>query len=49
MKHGQVLGIDSLTYAPLGYPSNGGWFAPYLNAACAKVLSCPDGSISSST
>jgi S1-C subfamily serine protease len=46
---GQVLGVDSLTYAPLGYASTGVWFAPYVNSACAKVLSCPGGSISAST
>ena len=46
---GQVLGIDSLSYAPLGYASSNVWFAPYINSACAKVLSCPGGTISDST
>lgn len=45
---GQVLGVDSLTYAPLGYPSSSVWFAPYINSACAKVLTCPGGTISNS-
>ena len=45
---GQVLGVDSLTYAPLGYASSSVWFAPYINSACAKVLTCPGGTISNS-
>lgn len=46
---GHVLAVTSRAYAPLGFSSDGVWFAPYLNSACQKVLDCPNGSISSST
>lgn len=44
---GHVLGVTSRSYAPLGFSSDGVWFAPYVNAACQKVLNCPGGTISS--
>lgn len=46
---GQVLGVTSRSYAPLGFSSDGVWFSPYINAACQKVLNCPGGTISSSS
>ena len=46
---GHVLGVTSRAYAPLGFSSNGVWFAPYLNAACQRVLNCPGGIISASS
>ncbi|MDQ6784057.1 MAG: serine protease [Actinomycetota bacterium] len=45
---GQVVAIASRTYAPEGFPSDAVWFAPYPQAACSKVLSCPGGSIGAS-
>jgi S1-C subfamily serine protease len=45
---GQVVAVASRTYAPQGFPSDAVWFAPYPQAACAKVISCPAGSISAS-
>jgi S1-C subfamily serine protease len=45
---GQVLGVASRTYAPLGFASDGVWFAPYVNAACQRVISCPGGALPSS-
>lgn len=46
---GQVVGVTSRAYAPLGFASDGVWFAPFVDAACQKVLDCPGGSVSSST
>jgi S1-C subfamily serine protease len=40
---GKVLGIASRTYAPLGYQSDGVWFAIPKGSACEKVLKCPNG------
>jgi len=42
---GRVLGVASRSYAPLGFASDGVWFAPYVSAACQRVLSCPGGSL----
>ena len=42
---GQVLAVASRTYAPLGFASDTVFFAPYVEAACNKVLSCPGGSL----
>jgi S1-C subfamily serine protease len=39
--NGQVLGISSRAYAPLGYSTDAVWFAVPGKAACEKVLSCP--------
>jgi S1-C subfamily serine protease len=41
----QVVGVASRTYAPLGFTSNGIWYAPYVEAACNKILSCPNGTL----
>ncbi len=40
---GKVLGIASRSYAPLGYQSDGVWFAIPNRNACDKVLKCPNG------
>jgi S1-C subfamily serine protease len=40
---GKVLGVASRSYAPLGYQSDGIWFAIPGKAACEKVLKCPNG------
>jgi S1-C subfamily serine protease len=45
---GQVVGVASRTYAPLGFTSDGVWFAPYVEAACNKVLVCPTGTLAGS-
>lgn len=42
---GQVLAVASRTYAPLGFNSESIFYAPYVEAACNKVLSCPGGSL----
>jgi S1-C subfamily serine protease len=42
---GQVVAVASRTYAPLGFTNDGVWFAPYVEAACNKVLSCPGGTL----
>ena len=39
---GKVLGVASRTYAPLGYASDGVWFAIPSRTACDKVLKCPN-------
>jgi len=39
---GKVLGIASRSYAPLGYQSDGVWFAIPSRTACEKVLKCPN-------
>ncbi len=40
---GKVLGIASRSYSPLGYRSDGVWFAIPSRTACEKVLKCPNG------
>ncbi len=42
---GQVVAVASRSYAPLGFTSQGTYFVPYVEAACAKVLSCPNGTL----
>jgi S1-C subfamily serine protease len=42
---GQVIAVASQTYAPLGFPASGVWYAPYVQAACNKVLHCPSGAL----
>ena len=42
---GQVVAVDSRTYAPLGFAPQTVFYAPYVEAACNKVLSCPGGSL----
>ncbi|HUP68555.1 MAG TPA: trypsin-like peptidase domain-containing protein [Acidimicrobiales bacterium] len=40
---GEVLAIASRAYAPLGFTSEGVYFAPLVRAACEKVVKCPGG------
>jgi S1-C subfamily serine protease len=40
---GEVLGIGAPGYAPLGFTSDRVTFAPYIRAACDKILKCPAG------
>jgi hypothetical protein len=42
---GQVVAVASRTYSPLGFASSGIWYSPYVEAACNKVLSCPNGTL----
>jgi S1-C subfamily serine protease len=42
---GQVVAVASRTYSPLGFSTDGVWFAPYVEAACNKVLVCPGGTL----
>jgi S1-C subfamily serine protease len=42
---GQVVAVASRAYAPLGFASDGVWFAAYAEAACNKVLVCPGGTL----
>lgn len=43
---GQVVGVASRSYQPLNFTSDGVWFAPFIRAACNKVLQCPGGTLS---
>ena len=40
---GEVVGITSRTYAPLGFPPDDVYFAPAITDACIELLVCPDG------
>ncbi|MBK9178047.1 MAG: trypsin-like peptidase domain-containing protein [Acidimicrobiales bacterium] len=40
---GQVLGVASLTFSPLGFPPGSVLFAPPVTTACDAVLSCGSG------
>lgn len=42
---GKVVGISSRSFAPLGYQSDGVWWAPPIRDACDKVLRCPNDSV----
>ncbi|MEY2417716.1 MAG: serine protease Do [Actinomycetota bacterium] len=42
---GKVVGISSRSFAPLGYTSDGVWWAPQVRDACDKVLKCPNDSV----
>jgi S1-C subfamily serine protease len=39
--NGEVVGIASRAYAPLGFAPDAVWFAPFIKTACDKVLQCP--------
>ena len=43
--NGDVLGIASLSYHPLGFTSSGVYFTIPVNKACDRVLRCPGGTI----
>lgn len=38
---GEVIGIASRRYAPLGFTPDAVWFAPAIRSACDKLLTCP--------
>lgn len=40
---GEVVGVASRRYAPLGFAPDTVWFAPAIRSACDKVLRCPSG------
>lgn len=42
---GQVVAVASRTYSPLGFANESVFYAPYVEAACNKVLTCPGGSL----
>lgn len=42
---GLVVAIGSRSYAPLGFASDGVWFATPVNTACEKLLRCPSGQV----
>jgi S1-C subfamily serine protease len=42
---GQVVAVGSRSYAPLNFTSDTTFFVPYVEAACAQVLSCPGGTL----
>ena len=42
---GSVVAVASRAYAPLGFTSDGVWFAPPVSAACQKILKCPAGQV----
>ena len=42
---GQVVAIGSRSYSPLNFSSQATFFVPYVEAACAQVLSCPGGTL----
>jgi S1-C subfamily serine protease len=42
---GEVLGIASRAYSPIGFSTDSIWFAAPIRAACEKVLRCPNGDI----
>ena len=39
--NGEVVGVASRAYAPLGFAPDAVWFAPLIKSACEKVLQCP--------
>jgi S1-C subfamily serine protease len=41
--NGDVVGVASRAYRPLGFGTDSVWFAPAIRAACDKVLRCPSG------
>lgn len=38
---GEVVGVASRAYAPLGFAPDAVWFSPVIQTACEKVLQCP--------
>ena len=41
--NGDVVGVASRVFAPLGFRADSVWFAPSIHSACDKVLRCPSG------
>jgi S1-C subfamily serine protease len=42
--NGDVVGVSSRSFAPLGFATDAVWFAPPIHSACDKVLRCPSDS-----
>ena len=42
---GEVVGVASRAYAPLGFASDGPFFAVPVQAVCERVLKCPAGAV----
>jgi S1-C subfamily serine protease len=40
---GEVVGVASRTYSPLGFNPQAVYFAPLVRLACQTVLRCPEG------
>jgi S1-C subfamily serine protease len=45
---GEVLGVGAPGYMPLGFTSDRVTFAPFIRAACEKILKCPGGTAAAS-
>jgi S1-C subfamily serine protease len=43
MSNGQVIGVASRAYAPLGFSPEAVFFGVPIRASCAQVIRCPDG------
>jgi S1-C subfamily serine protease len=41
--NGDVLGVASRAYAPLGFPPEAVFFGVPIRSSCAQVISCPEG------
>jgi S1-C subfamily serine protease len=39
--NGEVVGVASRAYAPIGFAPDAVWFSPFIESACEKVLQCP--------
>jgi S1-C subfamily serine protease len=39
--NGEVVGVSSRSYAPLGFSPDAVWFSPLITSACDQVLDCP--------
>ena len=44
IREGNVVGVASRSYNPLGFISDGVFFGVPIQAVCSQVLSCPGGS-----
>ena len=42
---GRVVAVGSRNYSPLGFASDGVWFAPPVRSACEQLLKCPQGQV----
>ena len=42
---GVVVAVASRSYEPLGFASDGVWFAPPIRTACETLLKCPTGEV----
>ena len=39
--NGEVVGVASRTYSPLGFPPDSVWFAPLIRSSCDHLIVCP--------